>query len=114
MRNLALVLTLTVTPLLAQSPAPYRITHTYPLGGDGIIYDTEAEQAWPTEHVMVPSIEGESSDAGTLILKKIAQKQNKFGAPYAGKTLIADIARSTAAPGSDANDLERTLGLISI
>jgi DNA-binding beta-propeller fold protein YncE len=35
MRTIALVLTLTVTPLLAQSSAPYRITHTYPLGGDG-------------------------------------------------------------------------------
>src|SRR5712691_5512507 len=35
MRNIALVLTLTVTPLLAQSSSPYRVTHTYPLGGDG-------------------------------------------------------------------------------
>src|ERR1700674_1986264 len=36
MRNIALVLTLaTVTPLLAQSPSLYRITHTYTLGGDG-------------------------------------------------------------------------------
>jgi DNA-binding beta-propeller fold protein YncE len=35
MRNIALVLTLTVTPLLAQSSSPYRITHTYTLGGDG-------------------------------------------------------------------------------
>ena len=36
MRNIALVLTLaTVTPLLAQSPSSYRVTHTYTLGGDG-------------------------------------------------------------------------------
>src|SRR5258705_4281173 len=35
MRSIALILSLTVTPLLAQSSAPYRITHTYPLGGDG-------------------------------------------------------------------------------
>jgi DNA-binding beta-propeller fold protein YncE len=35
MRNIALVLSLTVTPLLAQSSSPYRITHTYPLGGTG-------------------------------------------------------------------------------
>jgi DNA-binding beta-propeller fold protein YncE len=35
MRMIALVLTLTIAPLLAQSSAPYRITHTYPLGGDG-------------------------------------------------------------------------------
>jgi DNA-binding beta-propeller fold protein YncE len=36
MRNIALVLTLaTGAPLLAQSSSPYRITHTYTLGGDG-------------------------------------------------------------------------------
>ena len=35
MRSLALVLTLTVTPLLAQSSARYKITQTYPLGGNG-------------------------------------------------------------------------------
>jgi DNA-binding beta-propeller fold protein YncE len=35
MRNLALVLTLTAAPLLAQSSPSYRITHTYTLGGDG-------------------------------------------------------------------------------
>jgi DNA-binding beta-propeller fold protein YncE len=36
MRNIALVLTLaTMTPLLAQSPSSYRVTHTYTLGGDG-------------------------------------------------------------------------------
>jgi DNA-binding beta-propeller fold protein YncE len=36
MRHIAFVLTLsTVTPLLAQSSAPYRVTHTFVLGGDG-------------------------------------------------------------------------------
>src|SRR6266566_2212489 len=35
MRNIALVLTLTVTPLLAQSSSPYRITQAYTLGGNG-------------------------------------------------------------------------------
>jgi DNA-binding beta-propeller fold protein YncE len=35
MRNIALILTLTAMPLLAQSSAPYRVTHNYPLGGDG-------------------------------------------------------------------------------
>jgi DNA-binding beta-propeller fold protein YncE len=35
MRMIALVLTLTVAPLLAQSSAPYKITQTYPLGGTG-------------------------------------------------------------------------------
>src|SRR5664279_4087087 len=36
MRSIALVLTLaTVTLLVAQSSSSYRVTHTYPLGGDG-------------------------------------------------------------------------------
>src|SRR2546425_4148257 len=35
MRNIALVLTLIATPLLAQSSSPYRIARTYTLGGDG-------------------------------------------------------------------------------
>ncbi|PYR24680.1 MAG: YVTN family beta-propeller domain-containing protein, partial [Acidobacteria bacterium] len=35
MRNIALILTLSVAPLLAQSSSPYRIAHTYTLGGDG-------------------------------------------------------------------------------
>jgi len=36
MRNIALVLTLaTITSLLAQPSSSYRVTHTYPLGGDG-------------------------------------------------------------------------------
>jgi DNA-binding beta-propeller fold protein YncE len=35
MRNIAFVLILTASPLVAQSSAPYRITHTYALGGGG-------------------------------------------------------------------------------
>jgi outer membrane protein assembly factor BamB len=36
MRHIALVLVLAIaTPLLAQSSSPYRITHSYTLGGDG-------------------------------------------------------------------------------
>jgi DNA-binding beta-propeller fold protein YncE len=35
MRNRALVLTLAAAALLAQSASTYRITHTYPLGGEG-------------------------------------------------------------------------------
>ena len=36
MRHIALVLTLAATlPVLAQSSSPYRVTHTYTLGGDG-------------------------------------------------------------------------------
>jgi hypothetical protein len=35
MRTIALVLTLAVTPLVAQTSSAYRVTHTYTLGGDG-------------------------------------------------------------------------------
>jgi DNA-binding beta-propeller fold protein YncE len=35
MRILLLALTLAAAPLIAQSSSPYRITHTYTLGGDG-------------------------------------------------------------------------------
>jgi hypothetical protein len=35
MRYLALMLSMSTVPLLAQLPAVYRITHTYTLGGDG-------------------------------------------------------------------------------
>jgi DNA-binding beta-propeller fold protein YncE len=36
MRNVALLLTLiAIAPAVAQSPGSYRITHSYPLGGDG-------------------------------------------------------------------------------
>jgi DNA-binding beta-propeller fold protein YncE len=35
MRTIALVLTLASVSLLAQSSSPYRVTHTYTLGGDG-------------------------------------------------------------------------------
>jgi DNA-binding beta-propeller fold protein YncE len=35
MRNIAFVLTLIATALLAQSSSSYRVTHTYTLGGDG-------------------------------------------------------------------------------
>ena len=58
-----------------------RLTFTSdPTGGDGIIYDTETEDSWLTEHVMVPrEREGETSDSKALILKAIKHKQNKGG-----------------------------------
>jgi hypothetical protein len=70
---------------------------TDPDGGDGIIYDTEAEQPYPTEHVIVPQVkrkpgEGEKSDAidyEALILAAIDQKRSKGGEAYAkGKSLV--------------------------
>ena len=61
-----------------------------PTGGDGVIYNTETEHTWPTEHVMVPRApEGETPDTKALILKAVALKQEKGGAAYAsGKTLV--------------------------
>jgi hypothetical protein len=61
-----------------------------PLGGDGIIFDRETSQAWPTEHVIVPRPRaGQTRPAGALILEAIDQKRRKGGAAYAaGKTLI--------------------------
>jgi len=67
-----------------------RLTFTSdPLGGDGIIYDTETENTWPTEHVMVPPAREETSSIKARILKAVERKQEKGGAAYAsGKTLI--------------------------
>jgi hypothetical protein len=68
-----------------------RLTFTSdPTGGDGVIYNTETEHTWPTEHVMVPRApEGGTPDIKALLLKAVALKQEKGGAAYAsGKTLI--------------------------
>src|SRR5437588_1303370 len=35
MRNIALLTLIAITSLFAQSSSSYRVTHTYPLGGDG-------------------------------------------------------------------------------
>jgi DNA-binding beta-propeller fold protein YncE len=35
MRHLAIVLSLSIVPMLAEAPSVYRITHTYTVGGDG-------------------------------------------------------------------------------
>ncbi|MBI2786743.1 MAG: hypothetical protein HYX60_10785, partial [Legionella longbeachae] len=62
---------------------------TDPQGGDGIIYNTTKNQAWPTEHVLVSQRNNGSEDIQSLILKQIKNKQDKGGAAYAsGKTLI--------------------------
>lgn len=62
---------------------------TDPQGGDGIIYNTTKNLAWPTEHVLVSQRNNGSEDIQSLILKQIKNKQDKGGAAYAsGKTLI--------------------------
>jgi hypothetical protein len=70
--------------------SPERLTFiSDPLGGDGILYDTETEATYPTEHVLVPDAHGEVVDIEALILKAIDDKRNKGGAAYAkGKTLV--------------------------
>ncbi len=61
-----------------------------PFGGDGIIYNTATEDAYPTEHVMVPEERrGTTVDAEARILEAIEQKRSKGGAAYAsGKSLV--------------------------
>jgi hypothetical protein len=61
-----------------------------PVGGDGIISDTNTGETWCTEHVMVPRLRpGQTAAAEALILDAVEQKRRKGGAAYAaGKTLI--------------------------
>jgi hypothetical protein len=73
------------------SQAAERLTFTSdPLGGDGIIYDSETDASWPTEHVLVPAARTDAAvDVEALILKAIERKRKKGGAAYAsGKTLV--------------------------
>jgi hypothetical protein len=70
---------------------PHRLTFSSdPLGGDGIIHDTETGETWQTEHVMVPQLcGGRVDDVEAQIIGKIEQKWRKGGAAYArGKTLV--------------------------
>jgi len=73
------------------SRAADRLTFTSdPLGGDGIIYDSEKDASWPTEHVLVPAARTRAAvDVEAQILKAIEHKRKKGGAAYAsGKTLV--------------------------
>jgi hypothetical protein len=78
-----------------------RLTFTSdPLDGDGLLYDTETEAVYPTEHVLVPDTQGQAVDVEALILKAIDDKRNKGGAAYAkGKTLVVFL-NAGAARGS--------------
>jgi len=61
-----------------------------PIGSDGILYETNTKETWPTEHVMVPEAKpGKPLDIEKLIFDKVTLKQSKGGTAYAsGKTLI--------------------------
>jgi hypothetical protein len=73
--------------------APFTFTSD-PQGGDGILYDTETETGWPTEHVMVPKATVQQTshspaDIPALIVAAVSKKQDKGGAAYArGKVLV--------------------------
>jgi hypothetical protein len=71
--------------------SPDRLTFTSdPFCGDGILYDTESEAAFLTEHVLVRDARSdEAVDIEARILKAINDKRQKGGAGYAsGKTLV--------------------------
>jgi hypothetical protein len=57
-----------------------------PIGGDGVMFDTETKETWPTEHVM--ALAGEAGEIEARILESIALKQNKGAAYATGKTLV--------------------------
>jgi hypothetical protein len=71
--------------------SPDRLTFTTdPTGGDGILLDTETDETFTTEHVIVPAAsKGKTADIEARILSAIVSKNKKGGAAYAsGKTLI--------------------------
>jgi hypothetical protein len=63
---------------------------TAPIGGDGIILDTQTGETWVTEHVAdIQRNGGTDSSAAERILSAIDKKREKGGAAYAqGKTLV--------------------------
>ena len=69
---------------------PERMTFgSDPTGGDGIIWDTKGDMAWPTEHVLARACDDAGESAERLILERIADKHSKGGPAYAaGKMLI--------------------------
>src|SRR5882762_10274598 len=64
-----------------------------PIGGDGVIEDTQTGDTFPTEHVLVPDLKGRTAeDIQALILGQIALKQDKGNAAYAaGKTPVVFV-----------------------
>lgn len=61
-----------------------------PVGGDGVVEDSETGRTWLTEHVMVPRArESSAVDIKAQILRATTRKQKKGGVAYArGKTLV--------------------------
>src|SRR5713101_7285392 len=87
MRHIALALTLTTaTPLLAQSSPPYRITHTYALGGEGgwdyIVPDPPHHRLFVGRQNRVMVVD---EDKGTL-LSEVTGIQGAHGTAVANAT----------------------------
>src|SRR6266436_3240532 len=97
MRNITLVLTLAAAaPLLAQSSSPYRITHTFTLGGDGswdyIVPDPPNHRLFIARQNRVMVVD---EDSGTL-LGEVTGIQGAHG------TALANAAgRGFATSGND-------------
>jgi hypothetical protein len=73
-------------------------------GSDGVIYDSQTETSWQTEHIMVPrprATEGRAASEETIgaqILNAVAKKQAKGGQAYAsGKELVVFLDAGGAA-----------------
>jgi hypothetical protein len=59
-----------------------------PIGGDGVLVDTETGETWPTEHVLA-LVPPSDEQIEQRVLEAVAQKLAKGGAAYAtGKTLV--------------------------
>src|SRR5437763_589107 len=85
MRNIALVLTVAaIASLLAQSSSPYRVTHTYTLGGDGswdyVVPDPPNHRLFIARQNRVMVVD---EDKGTLLGEVIGIK-GAHGAAIAG------------------------------
>ena len=70
-----------------------------PTGGDGIIYDSKADSAWKTEHVMVPEIASKTTqnDTEARAIEAINKKNDK-GAAYAGGKQLLVFLNSSGQP----------------
>lgn len=81
-----------------------RLSFTSDPDSDGVIYDSQTETSWQTEHILVPrprATEGRAASEeaiGAQILKAVAKKQAKGGAAYAsGKELVVFLDAGGAA-----------------
>ena len=65
-----------------------------PIGGDGVLIDTETDETWPTEHVVALGAPGDTGEIEPRVLAAVAQKIAKGGAAYAtGKTLVVFVEK---------------------